>query len=175
MEPSKLVLVSAEANQVLVAESNSKCSCWSQPHFHLDYYSSQPQHKTLILTIWFQLEQWSHLCSWNVPNHWIWFSPWIQTKLIWIWCWIDTFNIFIHPSWCYVQGCGAVCLPGASCSVTKNNGMKRRVCPLLLSILVRGHWSSPRHGAELSCIEVSLKRLLSYWQKNCPELSHALF
>ena len=51
MEPSKLVLVSAEANQVLVAESNSKCSCWSQPHFHLDYYSSQPQHKTLILTM----------------------------------------------------------------------------------------------------------------------------
>ena len=43
MEPSKLVLVSAEANQVLVAESNSKCSCWSQPHFHLDYYSSQLQ------------------------------------------------------------------------------------------------------------------------------------
>ena len=105
--------------------------------------------KHWFLRWWFQLEQWSHLSSWNVPNHWIWFSPWIQTKLIWIWYWIDTFNIFIHPQWCYVQGCGAVCLPGASCSVTKNNGMKRRVWPLLLSILVRGHWSSPRHGAEL--------------------------
>jgi hypothetical protein len=71
---------------------------------------THPSHSTKhwFLRWWFQLEQWSHLSSWNVPNHWIWFSPWIQTKLIWIWYWIDTFNIFIHPQWCYVQGKGVV-------------------------------------------------------------------